>query len=562
MKRCPECRRDYYDDSLSYCLDDGGVLVDGPSTIDEPGTAILRERTANEPETAIFGPVERERSLPGTGAISQRRNLIVIGAICLVVALGLGLGGYRYYSSTAATQISSIAVMPFANESGDPDLEYLSDGMTETLIKSLSVIPNLAVKSRSTVFYYKGKDASPKKVGDELGVQAVLLGRVSSRVNDLKLSLELVNTRTQNVIWTDQYEAPKSDVVGLQGMIAKAVSTALRARLTGDEQAKVTSAPTNSPEAYQAYLKGRYYFNLRGAENLSKSIEEFKRATELDPAYALAFSGLADSYAIYSDWAGTPASELAPMVRMYAERAIALDPQLADPHATLGILNIQARNWDEALRESKTAVDLNPNYPTGVQWYASILLDLGRFDEAAEMMERAHELDPVSPAISDGLSNTLEVRDNFDAAIENTQRYIELNPAFPGSYRNLAFYYSMTGRHREAVEQAEKAVQLDRSSYLLGDLGYVCGAAGKRDQATALIRELEDRFADNRSAGRFIAEIYSGLGEKDKAMEWLEKDFETRNGRLAEIRWTVPYRSMHDYPPFRDLLKRMGLPPL
>jgi serine/threonine-protein kinase len=177
-------------------------------------------------------------------------------------------------------------------------------------------------------------------------------------------------------------------------------------------------------------------------------------------------------------------------------------------------------------------------------------------------MKRAHDLDPVSPAISDGLSNTFEVRDNFEAAIENSQRYIELNPTFPGSYRNLAFYYSVMGRHAEAIAQAERAVQLDRASYLLGDLGYVYGAAGKRDQAMALVHELEGRFANNRSAGRYIAEIYSGMGEKEKAMEWLEKDFQTRNGRLAEIRWTVPYRSMHDYPPFRELLKRMGMPPL
>lgn len=581
MKRCPECGRDYNDDSLSFCLDDGFGLLFGPGNSDpgafsnellpdEPVTAILhppsdafeaatRPQVDTTPETgagAAAGEPATSRNFPG-----NRTTRLLVGAVAVTALLVGWLFGYRYlYPGTG--QIDSIAVMPFANESGDPDLEYLSDGMTETLIKSLSAVPNLAVKSRSTVFYYKGKDASPKKVGDELGVQAVLLGRVSSRANELKLSLELVNTRTQDVIWTDQYEAPKSDVVGLQGMVATAVSTALRTRLTGEEQAKVASAPTKSPEAYQAYLKGRYYFNLRGADNLSKSIEQFKQATELDPNFALAFSGLADSYAIYSDWAGTPASENTPLVRMYAERAIALDPQLADPHATLGILNVQACNWDEALRESKTAVDLNPNYPTGVQWHASILLDLGRYDEAADMMKRAHDLDPVSPAISDGLSNTFEVRDNFDAAIENSRRYIELNPAFPGSYRNLAFYYSMMGRHAEAVAQAEKAVQLDRASYLLGDLGFVYGVAGKRDQATALIRELESRFANNRSVGRYVAEIYSGLGEKEKAMEWLEKDFRSRSGRLAEVRWTIPYRSMHDYPPFRDLLKRMGMPPL
>jgi len=552
MKRCPECRRDYRDDSLMYCLEDGVALIQGsvPSP-DEPATAILHEIGEAATQTQIHTTEETVRLSP-----FDKRLLLALVLLAAIVLLGFA--GYRYIG-TMSKQIGSIAVMPFVNETGDPELEYLSDGMTETLIKSLSAIPNLAVKSRSTVFYYKGKEVSPQKVGDDLGVQAVLLGRVSGRSDVLKLSIELVSTKTQDVIWADQYETPRTDVVGLQGMITKAVSTTLRSRLTGDEQAKVTTAPTNIPEAYQAYLKGRYYFNLRGADNLSKSIDQFKLATELDPNYALAFSGLADSYALFSDYAGTPGSEVVPMVRMYAERAIELDPQLAEPHATLGILSVQNRNWDEALRESKTAVDLNPSYPTGVQWHASVLLDLGHYDEAAEMMKRAHDLDPVSPAISDGLSNTYEARDIYDAAMENSKRYIEMNPTFPAAYRSLGFYYSIMGRHAEAVAQAEKAVQLDRASYLLGDLGYVYAAAGKRDQALALVRELESRYANNSGPGRYVAEIYSGLGEKGKAMEWLEKDFQTKNGRLAEITWTVPYRSMRDYPPFNDLLKRMGL---
>jgi TolB-like protein/tetratricopeptide (TPR) repeat protein len=566
MKRCLQCGREY-DTSMMFCLDDGAELLYGPAsgTGDQPATAILHEsaspdEAATREQIHTTGQTEILSSVashPGKPRSFDKR--LILAPVLLAVIVAVGFFVYRYLNSNTK-QIDSIAVMPFVNESGDPELEFLTDGMTETLIKSLSAIPNLAVKARSTVFYYKGKDTSPKQVGDELSVQAVLLGRVSGKRDVLKLSLELVNTRTQDVIWTDQYEAPRSDVVSLQSTIAKGVSTTLRARLTGEEQAKVTSAPTNNPDAYQAYLKGRYYFYLRGADNLSKSIEQFKLATELDPNLALAYSGLADSYAIYSDYAGTPGSEMVPIVRMYAERAIALDPQLAEPHATLGIINVQNRNWEEALRESKKAVDLNPNYSTGVQWYASILLDTGRYDEAAEMMKRAHELDPVSPAISDGLSNTFEVRDDFDAAIENSKRYIELNPTFPGSFRNLGFYYSMMGRHAEAVAQSEKAVQLERASYLLGDLGYVYAAAGKRDQALALVRELEIRFANNRGPGRYIAEIYSGLGEKEKAMEWLEKDFQAKNGRLAEIRWTVPYRSMHDYPPFNDLLKRMGLP--
>ena len=598
MKRCPECRRDYYDDTLLYCLDDGNALLEGPANRSEPGavatglpadeppTAILHETdspseaptraqihtTAAEPQSKIGEPAEKQSFSANRAAEPQevkplepkflQAKVPGIMPMIVVAALVVLAGGFfasRYL--TPAKQIESIAVMPFVNESDSPELEFLSDGMTETLIKSLSEIPNLAVKSRSTVFFYKGKAASPQKIGDELGVQAVLLGRFSGRNDDLKVSLELVDTRTQDVIWTEQYEAPRSDVVRVQGTIARDVSTTLRVKLTGEEKAKVTKAPTNSPEAYQAFLKGRYYFNLRGADNLLKSIEQFNLATQLDPNYALAFSGLADSYALYSDYSGTPGTENATIARMYAERAIALDPQLAEPHATLGILNAQGRNWDAALMEGKKAVDLNPNYPTGLQWYASILLDLGRFKEAAEMMKRAHDLDPVSPAINDGLSSTYVGLEDFAAAMETSRRYIEVNPNFPGTYRNLGFYYSMMNRHAEAVTNAEKAVQIERSSYLLGDLGYVYAAAGKRSEAIAIIRELEDRYANDRSPGRYVAEIYSGLGEKENAMKWLEKDFQNKPGRLAEIRWSVPYRSMRYYPPFNDLLRRMGMPP-
>ncbi|MCC7307182.1 MAG: tetratricopeptide repeat protein [Acidobacteria bacterium] len=592
MKRCPQCGREY-DNTMMFCLDDGTELLYGPASTDGPQTAILSEPGAvatgfpsGEPQTAILseppasagGQFDGEnptRQFTQTTAAAEPQKSIsepsekqsfsahraakpLLAALGLAVILIGGFFGYRFFASNTK-QIESIAVMPFVNESGNPDLEYLSDGMTESLITSLSKVPNLAVKSRSTVFFYEGKETSPKKIGDELGVQAVLLGRVGGHGDDLRLSLELVNTRTQDVMWAEEYNRQRADLVSLQREIARDVSKKLKSKLSGADEAKIAKASTDDPEAYQAYLKGRYYFNLRGAENLSRSIEQFKNAIALDPNFALAFSGLADSYAVYSDYSGAQAAEIGPLVRTNAERAIALDPQLAEPHATLGILNVQNRNWDDALRESKKSVDLDPNYPTGVQWYASILLDLGRYEEAAVMMQRAHDLDPVSPAISDGLSNTYEAQDDFDAAIENSKRYIELNPAFPGTYRNLGLYYSITGRNAEAVEQAEKAVQIERSSYLLAALGYVYGEAGKREQAMALARELETRFADNSSPGRYIAEIYAGLGEKQKAMEWLEKDFQTKNGRLAEVTWTIPFRSMRDYPPFENLLKRMGL---
>ena len=559
MKRCPECRRDYYDDSLFYCLEDGAALIQGsvPSP-DEPATMILsgaENSTTNikEPEDGIT-PVEGRRR-------TAKRNWIIAGAIGIVIVSALAIASYSFYGRSTE-QIASIAVMPFANDSGNPEIEYLSDGMTETLIKSLSQVPSLAVKSRHVVFAYKEKETDPRRIGYELGVQAVLFGRITARGEILKVALELVNTRTEDVIWSDQYETSRTEIIGLQARIARDVSATLRNQMSGIDKEKVARSGTSNAEAYQAYLRGRYHFHRRTAADLKKAIEEFQRATDIDSNYALAFSGLADAYALYSDYTGTPSAELATKVRAFAERAIALDAQLGEPHATLGILNVQDRRWDEALREAKTAVDLNPTYPTGVQWYASILLDLGRYDEAAEMMGRARELDPISAAISNGLSNTYEVRNDLDAAIANSLRYIEMNPSFPTSYRDLGFYYSRQGRHAEAIASGEKAVALERASYLLGDLGYIYASAGREHDAMTIVGELETRYRDGQSAGRYIAEVYSGLEQYEKAMQWLEKDFQSKNGRLSEIRWTIPYYSMHSYPPFKDLIRRMGLPPI
>src|SRR5438128_2085569 len=322
----------------------------------------------------------------------KRRPVLIAGV--LLISAAVAVAGYFYLTRKDKAAIQSIAVMPFVNASGNADVEYLSDGMTETLIKSLSQLPNLAVKSRSTVFYYKGKETSPKKIGEELNVQAVLLGRVVQRGDDLKLNLELVNTNTQDVIWSEQYNRKQSDLVSLQSEIAKDVSTKLKSKLSGADEAKVAKTSTANPEAYQAYLKGRYYWNRRTAENLKKAIEQFKAATDRDPNYALAYAGLADCYVLLNEYAGTPTSESLPQAKAYAERALSLDEQLSEPHATLGAIDDNWWQWSEAEREFKRAIEINPNYATTYHWYSDLLRILGQFDEAALIAKRAHEIDP------------------------------------------------------------------------------------------------------------------------------------------------------------------------
>jgi serine/threonine protein kinase/tetratricopeptide (TPR) repeat protein len=484
----------------------------------------------------------------------------VVIALLILVGAAVGFGVYLSSQTTRAT-IESIAVMPFVNESGNAEVEYLSDGMTETLIKSLSQLPNLAVKSRSAVFYYKGKETSPKKIGEELGVQAVLLGRVVQRGEDLKLNLELVNTKTQDVIWSEQYARKPSDLVSLQSEIARDVSTKLKAKLSGVDEAKVTNTSTANPEAYQAYLKGRYYWNRRTAENLKKAIEQFKIATDRDPNYALAYAGLADCYAVLHEYAGAPTSETAPQAKAYAERALALDAQLAEPHATLGTVNENLWHWGDAEKEFKRAIEQNPNYPTAYHWYSIFLKDLGRNDEAASTIKRAQQLDPLSSVIAVNISRLYQLQNNHAASIENSLKIIELDPSFGPAYEYLALSYLKQGKNADAIAAMEKAAELNnRSGIVLGDLGYVYAATEKKAEAIAVIKELEAKYERKEAIGQFIAAVYIGLGEKDKVFAWLEKDFEARNGKLGEVRWQVQFETLRDDPRFKDLLKRMGLP--
>ena len=531
--------------------------------------------SANQDRTQIYGsgsvaatassqPAATASSSSLEYAVTQARTHKLATAIIGILLIGLisSAGYYAFVSRGSSTkQISSIAVMPFVNESGNADVEYLSDGMTETLIKSLSNLSSLDVKPRSAVFRYKGKETDIQTIGKDLNVQGILNGRVAQRGDQLTLSLELVDVQKNSVIWSEQYQRKQSELVSLQSEIARDVSTNLKAKLSGAEETKVTRTATADPEAYQAYLKGRYYWNRRTAENVKKAIEQFKTATDLDPNYALAFVGLADCYAVLNEYAGTPTSETIPKSKAYAERALTIDSQLAEAHATLGIVNEHSWQWGEAEKEFKRAIELNPNYPTAYHWYSIFLKGLGRNDEAAAMIKRAQELDPLSSVIAVNVSRMYQLQNNHDASIENSLKLIELDPNFGPAYEYVALSYLKRGRNAEAVAAAEKAVALTQgSSITIGDLGFVYAVVGKRAEALDKIKQLEEKYRRNEAIGQYIATVYVGLGDKDKAFEWLEKDFDIRNGKLAEIRWQLQFESLRDDRRFQDLVHRMGLP--
>jgi TolB-like protein/Flp pilus assembly protein TadD len=563
MKRCPECRRDYVDDTLLYCLEDGVALVQGSvASIDEPQTAILHD-TAGVNEAATRAQVfttDQTAVLPSGIADMAKKSFdkrLLLAPFALAVIVVGGFFGYRY--ATQSNQLESIAVMPFVNDSGNADVEYLSDGMTETLIKSLAQLPNLAVKSRSTVFYYKGKETSPKKIGEELGVQAVLLGRVGGRGDDLKLSLELVNTQSQDVIWTEQYDRKQSDLVTLQSEIAKDVSTKLKSKLSGADEAKVTKSGTADPEAYQAYLKGRYFWNRRTADDLKKAIEQFDLAVQKDPNYALAYVGLADSYGIAGNFPGSSVKESIPRAKAYATKALEIDDSLGEAYATLGLVNALLWNWAEAEKAYKRSIELNPNYATARQWYSRLLNTVGRKDEALAEIKRANEIDPLSMVIISNVAGFYRERGDYQSAIEQNNKIVEISPSYIAVQVTFAEIYLDQKRSAEALAAAEKA--RDVPVVGIGVLGRAYAQLGMRDEALAAIKTLEEGFANgtNGSATN-IAFIYVLLGDKEKTFEWLEKAFQARDTDLPRFRLGPTFDPIRDDPRYKDLLKRMNLP--
>ncbi len=405
MKRCPTCNRVEAENVLAFCRVDGTRLVSDSSSISgEAGTAQLGSAAVvNEGETSILshtantgtsGATQPTSVLPAGPAPSttpelikpKRRKTVIAGAA--LITLAIAVGGYFYYPGKSKPVIESIAGMPFVNESGNQDVEYLSDGMTETLINTLSRLPNLNVKARSSVFRYKGKETNPQTIGKELNVQAILNGRVTQRGEQLTLSLELIDAQTENVIWSEQYNRKQADLVTLQSEIARDVSSKLKTKLSGADQAKLEKKYTENPEAYRLYLQGRFYWNKRAGKLFERAKDYFQQAVENDPNFALGLVGLAD---VSSDTDRTKAKE-------YVMRALSLDDGLAEAHATLGYQYLLDCEFAAAERELKRSMELNPNYASAHQWNGSRLMMLGRYDEAFASHRRALDIEPTSAA--------------------------------------------------------------------------------------------------------------------------------------------------------------------
>jgi eukaryotic-like serine/threonine-protein kinase len=480
-------------------------------------------------------------------------------ALASLLALGVRFAPFR----ARGEAIDSVAVLPFVNASADPNTEYLSDGITESLINNLAQLPNLRVMARSTMFRYKGKEADPQKVGQDLRVGAVLSGRLVQRGDTVVVQAELVDVAKGSQLWGGQYKRKAADVFALQEDLSKEISEKLRLRLTGEEKQRLTKRYTENAEAYQLYLKGSYYRYKATAEGLKKSIEYFQQAIEKDPGNALAYAGLSVSYSLLQGYGVLPPKEAMPRAEEAAKKALQIDETLAQAHASLARVRFWY-SWDAsgAEREYKRALELNPSQPIGAHFsYAEYLTDRGRFPEAMAEVRRAQELDPLEPYAGTLTGIVFYHARQYDQAADQLAKTVEMDTNFSLAHRALAWVCTKMGRSKEAISELQKAITLSGgNARVVGELGYAYAVSQDRTRAQRVLSELKNLSKEKYVPPHSIAIIYVGLGERDQAFRWLEKSYEERSGRMVELGVDPMMDSLRSDPRFQDLLRRVGLP--
>ncbi|HEX8088653.1 MAG TPA: protein kinase [Blastocatellia bacterium] len=457
--------------------------------------------------------------------------------------------------------VDSLAILPLANAGGDPDAEYLSDGITESIINNLSQLPKLRVMARSTVFRYKGKEVDPRQVGGDLGVRALVTGRVLQRGEVLIIKVEMVDTEDGSHLWGEQYNRKLSDIFTIEEEISSVISEKLRLKLSGAQKKQLGKRYTENTEAYQLYLKGRYYWNRRTDEGLRKGIEYFHQAIESDPNYALAYAGLADSFNILASYSAIAPKDAFPRAKAAAMKALELDDRLAEAHASLAFVKFGYDwDWAEAERAFKRALELNPGYAPAHQWYALYLAAMNRMDEAASAMNRARELDPLSLPINTNAGWILYLARRFDKAIETYEKTLELDPDFTLAHRRLGQAYEQKFMYAEARSEFEKCLALSgNDTETMAALGHAYAVAGEQGRARQVMNDLIALSKDRYVPSYLIAIIWMGLGDVDATFEWLERAYEERYGFLAYLGAGPIFDPIRSDPRYEELARRVGL---
>ncbi len=533
----------------------------------------LRYRSASDLRAdlqRLIRDTDSARAMPFTTGQASRQRLrrlwphLVWGGILavLLILFGLNVGNLRdrVFGGASQARIESIAVLPFANLSDDPKTEYLSDGITESLINSLSQLPNLAVTSRNTVFRYKGQATDSQKVGRDLHVRAILTGRLIQTGDELMISVSLEDVENSRQLWGEQYNRKLSNLVTVQQEIAGDIYGRLRPRLAGEEKKLLAKRPTENAEAYQLYLQGLFYWNKGTQPDFKKAADYFSQAVQKDPGYALSYAGLADSYSLLGDAGYLPPSEAWPKAKTAAMQALDLDDSLAEAHTSLGLVKEHFEwDWAGAEKEFKRAIELNPNLATAHHWYGDYLTNMGRFDEGIAETKKAQELDPLSPIINTTMGWQFYVEGRNENALEQLRKVLDIDPKFSPARRILEEVYAHMGKHKEAVAEREKALSLSGSPELAASIEEDFTKSGYKGVLQSWLDGLTELSKHSYVSSYSIAESYMRMDQKQKAFEWLEKAYEEHDSGLVSLAVEPMFENIRPDPRFKEVLRRMKL---
>src|SRR5579864_2134630 len=508
-----------------------GSLSDASSSKAEPPSAVA--------ESVVEGQSSAANEGVATGVSAARSRWVLwamagVAVALLVLMAGLNVGGWRlrFWATAAPVHIRSIAVLPLENLSGDPAQEYFTDGMTDALVTELAQISSLRVISRTSVMRYKGTRKPLPDIAKELSVDGIVEGSVVQSAERVRVNAQLIEAATDRHLWASMYERSPGDVVILQSEVARAIANAIQVQLTPQEEARLTRVQSVDPQAYESYLRGRYFWNKRTDDSVRKSIDYFQEAIQKDPNYALAYAGMADAYLVRNDLSPKEACSKA---KATAKIALQMDDGLAEAHNAMA-MSLFCYDWDwaGAEREFQRALALNPNYAMAHQWYGQFQKAMGRRDWAAEV-KRARELDPLSLVIA-GAGQYL-TSGQYDQAIENSRKKLELDPEFAHAYFQLGQTYEQRGMYKDAIAQFQKGLDLSggEPSYLAA-LGYVYGLSGRRAEAMNVLTQLALLSKHRYVSPYDIAMVHVALGEKDSAFDWLEKALTARSYELVYLR--------------------------
>src|SRR3984957_10645819 len=543
----------------------GAIVHKNPQSFNAPPAleAIVRKCLSKSPDGRFQTATDLRQALEkaSTRVISglNRRAIALAIAVSLLV---IASAAVFIYLSRAKAGIDSIAVLPLENRSNDPEAEYISDGVTESINNSLARLASLKVTPHSVALHYKGKAMDMQKVGDELGVQTVLTGDVRQRGDDLTINVELDDIRNGKQLWGEQYNRKVADLLTVQNEIAREVSQRLRSQLSAEDQQKLTKGSTDNPEAYQLYLKGKYYTNKLSKEGFGKGIDYFNQAITLDPNYGLAYSGLAYNYINQDDWF-MPPNEAGPKTKEAAEKALAIDVSDAGAHLSLAIeTHWYEWNWAAAESEFKRAIELNPNNAEPLGYYSWFLAPMGRKDEALAQARRSLQADPLSSMANLFVGSVLVFNRQWDPAISQLHSAIELDPNFWFTHCFLGRAYEGKGRLPEAIAEFQRALELEKdNAETWSSLGHAYALSGNRAEAQKILDHLKEVSAHSWVAPYNSAVIYAGLGDKDQAFALLDQAYKDRSYYLPTYLATdARLDSLRSDPRFLELNRRVGLP--